>query len=102
MNLRRQKLAGIIALQTSGAVVSQDHLVAELRAYPVREPVSGRSYTVLRLRTRSGITGWGECGRITASELDKARRALIGKPATAYATVSTGTPLDGGIDMALL
>jgi L-alanine-DL-glutamate epimerase-like enolase superfamily enzyme len=57
--------------------------VTELRTFPVREPVSGRSYTVLRLRTSEGITGWGECGRVTPSEVDKANRALSGRPATA-------------------
>jgi len=102
MNVRRQKLAHVIALQTAAANAGKDHLVAEVQAYPLREPGSGRSYAVLRVRTRSGLTGWGECAHVTATDLDKARRALIGKPATSYAVVSSGTELDDGLNMALL
>ena len=53
MHPRRQKLASWIALQTAtAAAASSSHAIAELRLFPLREPMSGRSYTVLRLRTR--------------------------------------------------
>ena len=48
MNVRRQKLAGWIALQAAAAAPKDNHEIAELRVWPVREPVSGRSYTVVR------------------------------------------------------
>jgi galactonate dehydratase len=96
-------MAHLISLQAAAAPASdRDHEITEMQAFPIREPVSGRSYTVLRLRTRSGLTGYGESARITAADLEKARVALKGKPATAYAVLSTGTALDGGINMALL
>ncbi len=104
MNVRRQKLAHLIALQAAAAAqtTARGDVVADVRAYPVREPVSRRSYAVLRVRTRAGLTGWGECARVTATDLDKVKRGLIGQPATSYGVASAGTELDGGLDMALL
>ena len=60
MNVRRQKLAGWIALQTAQATPAGAHEIAEMQTFNVREPASGRSYGVVKLRTRSGLTGWGE------------------------------------------
>ena len=102
MNIRRQKLAGTIALQAAAAIPKDNHEITELRVWPVREPASGRAYTVLRLRTKSGIWGWGEAGRVNAADLDKARSALLGRSATAYAVTKTGTPLDPAINSAML
>jgi len=34
--------------------------IANLHGWRVREPVSGRRYTVLRLETRQGLVGYGE------------------------------------------
>ena len=42
---------------------SEQHAIAELRWFPLREPVSGNRYAVLRVKTRSGLTGWGECAQ---------------------------------------
>ena len=102
MNLRRQKLANWIALQTAAAVPKSSHDIAEIRLFPVREPVSGRSYTVVRLRTGSGLVGWGETGRVTPSDLTKAREAILRRPATAWAVTATGTALDPAIACAML
>ena len=102
MNVRRQKLAGWIALQTAAAAPKDNHEIAELRVWPVREPVSGRSYTVVRLRAKSGLMGWGETGRVNAADMEKARSALLGRSATAYAVTTTGTALDPAINSAML
>ncbi len=56
----------------------------ELRAFAVREPVSGRRYTLLRLETRGGLKGWGECPETTERELAHARQLLAGMQPTAY------------------
>jgi galactonate dehydratase len=103
MNARRLKLHNWIALQSAPATSgAKEHLISDMRAWPVREPVSGRVWTAVRLRTASGLTGWGEAGRVSAGELEKARSSLMGKPATAWATIEPGTALDPGIHMALL
>jgi galactonate dehydratase len=102
MNARRLKLHTWVALQSASAGNVKEHLISEIRTWPVREPVSGRSWTVVRLRTASGLTGWGETGQVPAGEVEKARAVLMGKPATAWATIDTRTALDPGINMALL
>jgi hypothetical protein len=79
--------------------------IAALDVFPLREPVSGRRYTVIRLRTGSGAAGYGECRAATARQLDQARRALAGKPATAYELVRrelAASSLRAAVDMALL
>lgn len=103
MNARRQKLHNWIALQAAAAVGAvRDHPISELRAFRLREPGSGRRYTVVRMRTQSGIAGLGECGPVTAPEIETARSEVMGKPATAYQFLRTGTALDGAINMALI
>jgi len=57
-----------------------DHLsVANVRGWRVREPVSGRRYTVLRLETRDGLVGYGEGGPATAAEIGDAKAAAVGR-----------------------
>ena len=103
MNARRLKLQNWIALQTAAANPNaKEHLISDLRLYRVREPVSGRTWTAVRVSTASGLTGWGEAGVVTPEETSRARTALLNRPATAWASVGTGSTLDGGIDMALL
>lgn len=89
-------------MQAAASAPRSAHDIAELRAFPLHEPVSGRSYTVVRLRTRDGISGYGECGRVSPTDVDAARRAVAGRPATRYSVTSTGTPLDGAIATAML
>lgn len=97
---RRQKLQHVIALQTQ-AVVARDHPIAALDAYPVREPVSGRAWTVIRVRSATGLAGWGEAPRVSPADIAKARAAILHRPATAFAALATNTPLDGAINTAL-
>src|SRR2546422_866530 len=57
--------------------------IEEVTAHPIREPGSKRTYTILRLKTRSGPTGYGECRTVSATDLAELRRIIIGKEATA-------------------
>jgi hypothetical protein len=56
------------------------------------QPGSGRAYTIVRLRTQSGLTGWGEAAKVSAPDVERARSRIVGKPATAYGVTSTDTP----------
>ena len=53
--------------------------IANLHGWRVREPVSGRRYTVLRLETRQGLVGYGECGPATRAEIEEAKAAAFGR-----------------------
>src|ERR1035437_9969217 len=58
---RRARLAGGFVPQVAAAVPpSEEHAIAEIRWFPVREPVSGNRYAMVRGKTRSELTGWGE------------------------------------------
>jgi galactonate dehydratase len=77
-----------------------------LDAFPLREPISKRSYTCVRLRSRSGAAGYGECPRITAPDLTTLREAIQGKEATAFESIRRGLTVApsalAGLDMAML
>jgi galactonate dehydratase len=74
--------------------------------FPVREPVSKRAYTCLRLRTRSGATGYGECSAISPADLSGVRGAIQGKEASSFESIRRGlkvsSPALAGLEMAML
>jgi galactonate dehydratase len=80
--------------------------ITALDTWMLREPVSRRGYCVLRLRTKSGLAGFGECGEVSAAEIETARRVVAGRPATSYEAVRVqlgGAPrAQAGINMAML
>jgi L-alanine-DL-glutamate epimerase-like enolase superfamily enzyme len=55
-----------------------------MRWFPVREPVSGNRYAVLRVKTKSGFTGWGECAQTPEQDAKALEKEWLGKPATLY------------------
>ena len=77
-----------------------------LDAFPIREPVSRRAYTCLRLRTRSGATGWGECSHLAPADLAALRAAIQGREASSFQSIRRGLTLSpaamAGLDMAML
>ena len=84
---RRARLAAFAPQAAVAARPSPQVEIASLRDYRLREPVSGRTYTVLRLETRGGLAGYGECADITPRDLAAVLEAVRGKPATQFATV---------------
>jgi galactonate dehydratase len=80
--------------------------IASLKTFPVREPVSRRAYTVVKLVTRSGLAGYGECGAASLSDIATATASVQGRPATAYEIMRSqlqGVPgMQAAVNMALL
>jgi galactonate dehydratase len=100
---RRMRLGVAFAPQAAPAKPDGgEHAVAEMRWFPVREPVSGNRYTLLRVKTRSGLTGWGECAQAGEQEVKALEKDWMGRPATVYAAIDSSSPLAGALDMALL
>src|SRR5688572_24774171 len=102
--LRRSRLSTALAFQ---ARPSGDPLeIRDIRLYPLREPSSGRRYTLVRLETRSGLRGWGECPGVSQRDFTEARRILAGIPASAYEIawrrMAEAPSIRPAIDMALL
>jgi galactonate dehydratase len=91
------------APQTAAATAKPADLdITEIRHFPVREPVSGTRYSLLRVKTRSGLTGWGECAPDSATDLKSLESGWTGKPAQHYASITPGTPFAAALDIALL
>ena len=54
---RRARLVAGFAPQAAAAATRPGGLdIAEIRHFPVREPVSGNRYSLLRVKTRTGLT----------------------------------------------
>ncbi len=65
------------------ALADSDRLaITGFRAWRMREPVSGRSYTVARLNSRGGVAGYGEGRPVRAGDLAEVRSAVTGRRAT--------------------
>ena len=60
--------------------VAEDHplKIAQFRAWRVKEPVSDRRYTVVRLQSLGGVSGYGEGGSASAAEIAAAQMATLG------------------------
>jgi galactonate dehydratase len=85
MQLRRARLA--MALQAAPQAArgpGNDLNVADVKMWTLREPVSKRAYSVIKIQTASGATGYGECAPLSAAEFAGARKTILGTPATAY------------------
>jgi galactonate dehydratase len=87
--LPRERVARALQPARGAALKSNDDLqIADVKAWALREPVSKRAYVVVRIQTRSGLSGFGECAPISAVELAGAKQALVGQSATAFEVVA--------------
>lgn len=88
------------------ATLNPELEMTALDAFPLREPVSKRAYTCLRLRTRSGAMGYGECSRVSPSDLISLRAAIQGKEASSFESIRRGAAVSeaalAGLDIAML
>ena len=99
---RRARLSRIIAAQVSAAVPDSRLEITEVRLFPVREPASHRTYSIVRVRTRGAFTGFGEGPSVSEAQFSRTQQYWVGKPATSYTTTGPRLPLSGAVDMALL
>jgi galactonate dehydratase len=100
---RRARLSAAFAPQIKVAGSRPSSLeITEVRHFPVREPVSGNQYTLVRVKTRSGLAGWGECRSVAGDDLKAVESMWIGRPAHLYAMIDPSTALAGALDIALL
>lgn len=98
---RRARLLASFAPQAAAAKPAALD-ITDIRHFPVREPVSGNRYSLLRITTRSGLTGWGECRYDPNADIKALQSAWTGRPANAYATIPASMPFRAALDMAAL
>lgn len=99
---RRARLLAGLARQTTGAAKPTALDTTDIRHFAVREPVSGNRYSLLRITTQSGLTGWGECRYDPNADIKALQSAWIGRPANAYATIPPSNPFRAALDIASL
>src|SRR5580700_4990267 len=75
----KKKLWSNLPAFSPQAPVTDRLSIASVRGWRLREPSSGRRYTVLRLETRGGLVGFGEGGPATAAEIAEAKAAATGR-----------------------
>src|SRR2546423_462859 len=105
--MRRARLAAFAPQAVMPAKPNPQLEISALRHYRVREPVSGRAYTVLKLQTRGGLEGYGECREATSADVTQVLSAVRGHPATQFETLRfrlTAAPagLVAALNMAML
>jgi L-alanine-DL-glutamate epimerase-like enolase superfamily enzyme len=69
--LARNKLRLLIAqsVSTVETVATSPHPISEVHAFQMGNAGSSSSYVILRVRTQSGLIGYGECNSLSPSEL---------------------------------
>ncbi len=82
MRKRWRDLPAFSQAATSAANASDPMAITSLRAWRLREPVSQRRYTVIRIETRGGVTGYGEGGPVKGADIADIRSAVIGRLAS--------------------
>ncbi len=103
MQVRRQRLAVLASKYNDQVPVGPGgHAISDLEVFPLREPVSRRTYMLVRVRTKSGLTGYGECATASRSEIGSYRQLLVGRAVTAYVGAATGSAMDAAVNCALL
>ena len=68
-------------------------IIRSLQTFPVKQPGDGRTYTLLKVTARDGLTGWGECGAVSARDLTLATVVCQGQEASRFEVLRT--KLDG-------
>jgi galactonate dehydratase len=107
LQLRRARLAAFAPQVSVSARPDPQLQISALDAYRLREPSSGRSYSVIRLQTRGGLEGYGECKEANPAEAGQLLSAVRGKEATQYEAIRwqlQGIPpgLMAALNMAML
>jgi galactonate dehydratase len=105
--LRRARLT--VTIQSARGIpapTDNDLDITDVTAWTLREPVSQRAYSVVKIQTKSGLVGFGECAPLSAAEIAGAKKTILRHPATAFevtAPLLTDFPTArAGLNMAML
>ncbi len=101
---RRRSLLPLAQLQSTASQPAGPHPVSQVKAFAMRPSGTGNSYTLLQIRTQSGLIGYGECKPLSVADLEITRQAITGRPSSAYEALGSAVPQNAraGLNMALL
>lgn len=64
--------------------------VKAIHFFPVKQPGNGQTYTVLKLVTDVGVTGWGECGdAVATAEAAELQSQIANEPVSRFEVLRT-------------
>jgi galactonate dehydratase len=80
--------------------------IRQFRAWRMKEPASGRRYTVVELRSEDGHTGFGEGGPVPGPQIAEARAVILGRRANEFefvrAHLATSPQMESAVSNAML
>ncbi len=89
IQLRRERLHTATTLpENSPGKAEGDLAIKEVKGWTLREPVSKRAYTVIKIQTGSGLVGFGECAPLTMEEFATAKRIITGVPVNSFEVIA--------------
>jgi len=100
--LRRMRLAAMAQGGAGDSAAKPELTIDNLTAHALREPVSRRTYTVLEVQTKGGLTGYGECPAAPSDALARAKQAALGQAATSYEVISRQLASQPGMQAAVV
>jgi galactonate dehydratase len=101
--LRRMRLAALAQSGAGDSPAGKPELtIDDIKAHALREPVSRRTYTVLEVHTKGGLTGYGECPAAPADGLALAKQTAVGQAATSYEVISRQLAAQPGMQAAVV
>jgi galactonate dehydratase len=101
---RRKSLLLFAPPPSSDTIATGPDPVSEIHAFQIESSTSGNSHVVLRVRTQSGLVGYGECNGLSATDLKASSQAVVGHAPSAYQALDGLVPpaVRGGLNIALL
>lgn len=89
VQLRRERLVMASDMnEISPGQAEGDLAIKDVKGWTLREPVSKRAYTVIKIQTGSGMTGFGECAPLTLPEFNEAKRIITGIPVNSFEVIA--------------
>ncbi len=79
--------------------------ITQLEVFALQEPRSARTYTLLKVSTDQGLSGWGEATAVSPASLARARSMAVGQEPSRYDVLTrhlAGEPIAAALNMALL
>jgi hypothetical protein len=101
---RRKSLLLFAPPPSSDTIATGPDPVSEINAYQIDSSASGDAHVVLRVRTQTGLVGYGECNALSAADLKATSQAVVGHAPSAYQALDGLAPpaVRGGLNIALL
>jgi galactonate dehydratase len=89
MTLKQMRLGKNTAISVTDLLTPGDDLaIKDIKAWTLREPVSKRAFTIVKITTNSGVIGFGESAPLSGAEFSLAKKTILGITATSFEAIA--------------